>query len=426
MKIAIDFLLYIIYLNTYFIIYSKIYSSSKEKINLKKHIIITLITAIGFLLLIQNNLIVLKSFLTPVVILVGIKYLYNKLDIKTIGITFIMVLATAFAELIFVLIAVCLMKLDNSIFIDNIGAKLIANICIYFLTVGLLLLKKIKIYISSINDFYKSRNKEIMFFVLGSIIILIIGYINYVYIKSTINYIILDVFFIAVYIYIIEYYKEKQMNVKLSKNYEILFEYTKSSEQLVEQKNKQYHEYNNQLVLIKEMSNVKTKTYIDNLLNEFFETKDNDFYNNLKNICLSDLKGFIYYKLFKMKENKVVISVFISNEVNNKKYWNFNELEKLNISKILGIILDNAYEASILTKSKNIMFQSYIENKKLVFEISNTFDCKELNQSIESKKSTKGKNRGYGLKIVEDITNNSNITVETEVINNYYIKKIKI
>ena len=426
MKIAIDFLLYIIYLNTYFIIYSKIYSSSKEKINLKKHIIITLITAIGFLLLIQNNLIVLKSFLTPVVILVGIKYLYNKLDIKTIGITFIMVLATAFAELIFVLIAVCLMKLDNSIFIDNIGAKLIANICIYFLTVGLLLLKKIKIYISSINDFYKSRNKEIMFFVLGSIIILIIGYINYVYIKSTINYIILDVFFIAVYIYIIEYYKEKQMNVKLSKNYEILFEYTKSFEQLVEQKNKQYHEYNNQLVLIKEMSNVKTKTYIDNLLNEFFETKDNDFYNNLKNICLSDLKGFIYYKLFKMKENKVVISVFISNEVNNKKYWNFNELEKLNISKILGIILDNAYEASILTKSKNIMFQSYIENKKLVFEISNTFDCKELNQSIESKKSTKGKNRGYGLKIVEDITNNSNITVETEVINNYYIKKIKI
>ena len=102
--------------------------------------------------------------------------------------------------------------------------------------------------------------------------------------------------------------------------------------------------------------------------------------------------------------------------------------ENVQLSKIIGVFLDNAREASLLSCEKEVSICIYMDTKRVVFEIANTYaDSININKIYDCGHSTKGKNRGYGLPLVKMIVDESNIFENTtELQGQYFIQKLVI
>ena len=203
--------------------------------------------------------------------------------------------------------------------------------------------------------------------------------------------------------------KEKTDNNKLTSEYDQLLQYVKTYEEVIEEKSKNQHEYQNQLILIKEMlgtRNKKVRDHISELLELEDQTEKYNWLNKLKNIPNGGLKGLIHYKITEMMKKDIKLYVDINDNVNNKRINKYLNDNLHDISKIIGVYIDNAIEAAVESKQRYIIIEAMIENNKLDFSISNTYSGTIDFNSIDKKGySKKGKGRGYGLSLVQDIIN---------------------
>ena len=97
--------------------------------------------------------------------------------------------------------------------------------------------------------------------------------------------------------------------------------------------------------------------------------------------------------------------------------------------RILGVILDNAIDASLESKEKKLGIEAYVtEEKGFKFIISNTYNnIIDKNKIGKEKFSTKGNNRGHGLLLVNKIIKKNNMfQIEQEKIGNIYVSTIII
>lgn len=106
-------------------------------------------------------------------------------------------------------------------------------------------------------------------------------------------------------------------------------------------------------------------------------------------------------------------------------------LEEYTLTKILGILIDNAMEATSLCDKKEIKYSASIDfvQKFHFFEISNT--CIDNNIDIskifQKNFSTKTTNSGIGLyEVANLLKTHPQLSVETEVKNNLFTQKIYI
>lgn len=233
---------------------------------------------------------------------------------------------------------------------------------------------------------------------------------------------------ILVVVLTVIYMKSKNDNDNLIKKLDILYDYSQSYEDWISKEQLNNHEYKNQLAVLREYvkDNKQAKQYIDNIIGESFMS-DDKWFDQLNNIPKGGIKGLLYYKLVIIEKNKLNLCVDISPKVRAKiEKINSNDIKDL--SRVLGIIIDNAIEGAIKSKKKIISIEVYFNNDGINFVVSNTFS-ESINISKISKKgySTKGKNRGNGLYFVEKIkAKNKNLTTETRIINNYFVQKIII
>ena len=99
------------------------------------------------------------------------------------------------------------------------------------------------------------------------------------------------------------------------------------------------------------------------------------------------------------------------------------------ICRIIGIILDNAIEATIKLNEENkeILISMYID-EYFIIEISNRFIGEiDINKIFNKGYTTKEKGHGYGLNLLRKIVNeNDNIINEVKVTNNIFTQIIKI
>ena len=104
------------------------------------------------------------------------------------------------------------------------------------------------------------------------------------------------------------YLVERTNNTKLAMEYDQLLDYVKTYEEVIEEKSKNQHEYNNQLILIREMlgnRNKKVREYIDQILSIENEQSKDNWLNKIKNIPNGGLKGLIHYKIVEMQKKKI-------------------------------------------------------------------------------------------------------------------------
>ena len=200
-------------------------------------------------------------------------------------------------------------------------------------------------------------------------------------------------------------------------------------EKVVEEKSKNQHEYKNQLVMLKSMiskSNKKAINYIESLYDDSKDDENIELLKKLKYLPSGGLKGLIYYKIEEMQENDIKVFVDISSQLKNIKINKKIDKNLKEISKVIGVYMDNAMEATINSKEKFIIVEVYLNNEELVFSLSNTYSNK-LDLSIIDQEgyTTKGDGKGYGLSLVKDIiTHNRELRQEKELNGIYYTQRL--
>ena len=224
--------------------------------------------------------------------------------------------------------------------------------------------------------------------------------------------------------------KQRSDIQKTTSMYQQVVKYSNTTNKVLEDYRIIGHEHKNQLSIIRQMI-LKNKEeaieYIDSLISKRNDIKYK-WVAELNNLPLEGLKGLINYKLIEAKENNIEITVIISKEVLKVKLNKLSSIQKDHLYSICGVYLDNAIQASMKSKLKELNIEAYKENKELVFIISNTFKGKvALDKMGNYGYTTKGKNHGVGLHIVKTIMDEDKLfTQSRKVIDNYYIQELRI
>ena len=143
----------------------------------------------------------------------------------------------------------------------------------------------------------------------------------------------------------------------------------------------------------------------------------------LNSIKVSSLKSLIINKVLVAQNNNIDVDINIQGEIND--FYT----DEMQLSRVLGILLDNAIEASLeLTDDKKIEVNIIQIDKTTDIQISNTFSNTGTPISDFNKEgfSTKGTNRGLGLSSAHEIANKLNILLNTEIDGNTFIQNLSI
>lgn len=402
------FIIGIIYNYFYCYIYSRFNNKEKFKIN-KTNILICLLISFLYCLVLtfetKEIMVIFKFILTMLLF----KIVYNDNLSKLLINSFFKYVIFAIGEMFFAIIFVMLLNIDQTFVQTNFIGIIFANVSILVIVLILINFHFIEKNIVRIIEWYKNKKivNNIILIFFGLIMMFFFIFYNYLKIESKEIFFINNAFFISVIIFIISFFKEKTDNARLSSEYDQLLDYVKTYEEVIEEKSKNQHEYNNQLILIREMlgnRNKKVREYIDQILSIENEQSKSNWLNKIKNIPNGGLKGLIHYKIVEMQKKKIKLYIDINENVDNKKINKYLTDNLNDISKIIGVYLDNAREAALKSKEKYIIIEAECNKDKLNFSISNTYKGGiNLSKIDNAGYSKKGKNRGYGLSLVHDI-----------------------
>lgn len=354
----------------------------------------------------------------------------QKISETTISVLILYVLII-FSEVIFVTIFILLMKIPKQFLEDNYIGIVFTNLAILFIAYMISNLKVIKKLISYIIDWYNDKDtiNVIVISMLAELTIGILAYQNYEFNNSLRYLLVCNIFLIGAIVFIVGYFKQRSDNGKLLHDYDNLLKYSKEYEKELITRSKNQHEYRNQLIVIDSMitgRNKDAKDYIKDLLNEPNYNEDFQVIEKLSFIQLDGLKGFIHFKIQEMLGHKINVFVDVSKQLEKKKLWKICNENLQDISRCLGVYLDNAMEATLSSKDKAVIVEIYLDEGHIVFSISNTYQDKvDFSKIDQEGYSSKGKNRGYGLSFVKEIIeNNLYLNQKREVVGTYYIQKL--
>ena len=143
----------------------------------------------------------------------------------------------------------------------------------------------------------------------------------------------------------------------------------------------------------------------------------------LNSIKVSSLKSLITNKVLVAQNNNIDVDINIEGEITD--FYT----DEMQLSRILGILLDNAIEASLeVPDDKKIEINIIQIEKTTDIQISNTFNNTGTPIADFNKEgfSTKGTNRGLGLSSAHEIANKLNMLLNTEIDGNTFIQNLSI
>ncbi len=145
--------------------------------------------------------------------------------------------------------------------------------------------------------------------------------------------------------------------------------------------------------------------------------KETDWINRIDKMP-QGIQGILYLKIHEAENKKVKIIV------NTKIFTKFENNNFLDLSNVIGILIDNAIDASSLTKNKIIVVnieetKSFI-NIKMINKFINSID---LNQIGKKNYSTKVYKSGLGLNSLKKLKSN-NLKVNFNIVNDLFITNI--
>ncbi len=331
------------------------------------------------------------------------------------------------------IIVSCFMSMfnfDSNLIVNNLFYNMIANI---FISVGVIILLKInKVFtlIKVLNRWFNFNKISQYYAYLIILSIYILVAINGLMFESKQSF-ILNIMFLIVLIGLFIWIIINDINNnKLHEINQQMLNYVTKYEQIITEKGKANHEFKNQLMVIRGYAQMnkpdKLLEYIDGVVEDSKKTGSSYLISQLNNFPDGGIKGLLYYKLSLMDDFKIKYEINVEEGVKTK-LDSLNTTMYNNITKILGVLLDNAIDACKQTRKKKIIIAVNKEKNNVVFNIYNTYKGKLDVSKIGTGYTTKGKNHGYGLRLVKDIVDsNKNLGVEKYLEKDYYVSKLII
>ena len=326
------------------------------------------------------------------------KYLYFTL-FKTILIYILMFITDIIASLI-------LMNLTVPTNPDVINLlKALGTLLNSILMFGLF---KINYFVNLLNNFLsKIMKKEAKILTIFAILLLItlwcIGFeyrlhASFVSFVSLITVVIFLCLMVSVMVY--QYFNNKEVENEKQQLQELMHEY----ENVLNQTSENRHEMLNDLLILRSIADKNSSEFtrtLDGIIRQY-DTKKFKKYTSLAKLP-TGVKGMIYYKIAFINENEINFDTVV-NGVDYAKFEAMNKDLYYKVCKILGILMDNAIDACVDSDKKKLVVSVYTENEDLCVEIDNNYSGIVDKDGIKKKGyTTKGKNHGYGLTILNRI-----------------------
>lgn len=419
--------LYLFSLLSTFLIYQgySFLSTSKFKFNVK-NITILLVFSLLFLLNNNYNFIISKGVISILLLLISIKIIFNDNVRKSVICTLIFYLILAIFDFIFSFVFYWF----NEITITDISQECLIvgsfSLVLTFMATMVCKMKSVKEICKKIIEISKSSyiNITIIFLTIFFIIILSTKLsLEYNFQKYFLDTLLLLIFlFFFVFALVKNYLAQKEKREK-----EVLLDFISKYEKIIDENRENKHEMLNNLIILRSFDDRNDSEY-DKVINELIVRYGKNSGETVKNISKlpKGLKGILYYKMNDMKQKHINLTVSISQRVSSP-------LEKLEteeyviLSKIVGIIMDNALEAALKSKDKSVFIEVYEQNGIVIMVIENSCDSIVNVNDIKKKNfSTKGTGRGLGLHIAELLLKKSKHITMSQHSTDVFITKITI
>lgn len=319
--------------------------------------------------------------------------------------------------------------------IETLFGSIFSNIFIAILATVLI---NIPIVRTKCNNIFTKYNKVNNIQIIIPITILIITInilLALIYFKVD-NLILLSINTTLVLLYtfiILSSLKDKNLFMEVKEENKELSTHLKEYEEILSQQQRNNHESKTELAVVRNLLKKDKEAglkCLDMIIGNK-EDLDETFYQRCQKMP-SGIQGVVYQKLL-LADPNIQIYIEVSPDIPK------NDLEnKLNSDiflagcKIIGVFLGNALEEVNEIESidnKKISVQLYLERKDtLVIQIGNTYRKNtDFSKLEEIGYTTKGKNHGQGLALVQDIENKYfNLKHETIVSGSMIFQKLKI
>ncbi len=147
--------------------------------------------------------------------------------------------------------------------------------------------------------------------------------------------------------------------------------------------------------------------------------------NGIENFYVREIKGLLTTKILQAQEKNIRISIEVPESIEKI------DMPIINLSRVIGILLDNAIEASEKINEEPLIRIAFIKNEdtSVTFIVMNKCesDMPKVHTLFQENFSTKGKNRGLGLSTLKELTDSTtNVLLDTTIDNNYFIQKVEI
>ena len=399
----------------------------KIKITIKNMMMILIMILCGYLVA-KVNLGFSKTIIMYSVYTICYKEIYNISFKESSILNFISVIMHCASEIILGIITIIL-NINTAVLKEYLEMTPLSGLLIFFIII--IMMCFIKKRLKSLNKVLQKENVSNIFYIVLIILTAILYSININKItwkNSTFIINNITVFIFGIIIFLL--FKEKYHSTRINNKFNKLFSNSQEVSTLLEKYQKINHENINDLIVIKSKipENKKVQEYIDLILKEKNIKNESKWICEINKINDIGINGFLSLKLNEMIDNNIKVDIEISNQIRNYDFKTLTQKEQKDFCRILGVYLDNAYEASKESEEKEIIIEFNIIGNKLEIVIANTFDNKiNLNKIGEYGYTTKGMGHGIGLSLTNDIINKNNIfTQKRQVIKNYYYQFLYI
>lgn len=425
LKVIVDLVTFsVMPISGFFVI--KNLTGSDEKTYSLKNVLILILLVIANALIYNIEYKYMITLVNFFFLVVGYKFIFKKSFFQSLILTVVLIILAAISDVVLYIIMSNIF--EQSMLKETGIVMLISNILVGVVTV---LLSKIKTLIKFITNLLlkSNKNSSAQFLLISSLWIFIISLLCYSIVTSPINSftfwigICIEVVFI---VFMLNYFRDKYRYISLNEKFDDLYNYIQTMEEYIDSEKLNIHEYKNQLSVIKSMTNnKKIKEYIDSLV---VETKiEGEWSSELKTLPKGGLKGLLYYKLAQASSKGINVLVTVSKDC-NAVFKKFSLEETKQLSRLVGIYMDNAIEATANTKKKNLTLEIYKIKGNVNIVISNSIEEDiDLKQVTKKGFSSKGKGRGNGLYLAKKmLAKNTKIEAESKILNGFYIQRIII
>jgi two-component system sensor histidine kinase AgrC len=371
----------------------------------------------------------ISEFLTviPMIIISVIYiYIYSKNIIRSVAIPIISLIIFILSDYLITNICIFIFNINSDFIRENIKMYLILisvdALVIFLITkfLGILINKKGKI------SKLELKGKLGLLIIISLVLTVVIFYANIILElnvgsgnkRAQINGILFFTYFILlmVIIYTLITSLAKEMDLKNKQiQFDSLQEYTNNLEKLYTEMRVFRHDYLNILssmigyIQNKDIEGLE-KYFNENILPLSEGMESNNFkIGILKSIRIPEIKGIFSSKLIRAQELGIDVYIDIVQPIEKVN------IDIIDLSRVVGILLDNAIEAAEKCDKPSIEVSVIDKKKSVIILIMNS--CLEelpIHKIFEKGFSTKGENRGLGLynlkKIVEEY---DNVEVET-------------